>query len=259
MSRQRLTVIIPSRRQPKQEEFLTRAVASIRAQSVIDEFDVRILVGVDAGEVPEGDLASRLGLTFVESPGRYAVSANNAAARLVDSGLIAFLEDDDQWFPQYLQTALEVLPHAAFVSSTTLEHDENDALVRIFDFPVPSGWLMPLSTFRTVGEFDPAYRFHFDNEWLGRLAETGLPRVHLVESTAPIASGKFDTRPWLANVLNMGGPASRLARHPSPYPLVRRLVHSNSGIQRIANQRDLAEISAAELAALVKRFGRLPW
>lgn len=259
MSKQRLTVIIPSRRQPLQEEFLTRAAASIRAQSVIDDFDVRVVVGVDAGEVPEGDLAGRLGLTFVESPGRYAVSANNAAARLVESGLIAFLEDDDQWFPQYLQTALEVLPHAAFVSSTTLEHDESGELVRIFDFPVPSGWLMPLSTFRTVGEFDPAYRFHFDNEWLGRLAETGLPRVHLVEATAPIAVDKLWVRPGLINLMNWGGPAVRLARHPSPYPLVRRLVHSNSGVQRIESQRELADVSSAEYDALMQRYGRLPW
>ena len=260
MSKRGLSVVIPSRAQPLQTQFLERAVASIRAQTVIEAFEIRILVAVDAGEVPTSDIGARLGLTFVESLGKYAVGALNTAIRQIDSELIAFLEDDDQWHPQYLQLAAETLAHGAFVSSTQLEHDENDLILRINDFPCPSGWLMPLPTFRLVGQLDETYRFHWDNEWLGRLAESGLPRLHLVESTAPIDPFLISqSRPWLGNVLQLGGPAVRLARHPSPYPLVRRLVHSNSGMKRIASIRELNDISMAELQTLGRRFGRTPW
>ena len=260
MSKRSLSVVIPSRAQPLQAQFLERAVASIRAQTAIADFEIRVFVAVDAGEVPTSDIGERLGLTFVESPGKYAVIALNAAIRRIDSELIAFLEDDDQWFPQYLQISAETLLHGAFVSSTQLEHDENDLILRINDFPCPSGWVLPLSTFHSVGPLDESYRFHWDNEWLGRLAESGLPRLHLVECTAPVDPFLISqSRPWLGNVLQLGGPAVRLARHPSPYPLVRRLVHSNSGIKRIAANRELKAISDAENQALGQRFGRTPW
>lgn len=260
MNKQSITIIIPSRDQPLQQLFLERAVASIRAQTVIENFEVTLLVGVDAGKIPEGDLAQRLSLTFVESKGCSQAAALNAAIRLVRTDYVAFLEDDDQWFPLYLEVSMRALSMGAFVSSTQVEYDENGELLRIFDFPTPSGWIMTKSALQSVGEFNEEFRFHMDNEWLGRLCEAKIARLHLVEETAPNAI-KFahQVRPWLANVIGNSGGFTRLARHESPYPLVRRLVHSKSGMAQIETNPVFQEISRDEYARLVKRFGRVPW
>jgi hypothetical protein len=119
---------------------------------------------------------------------------------------------------------------------------------------------MNRATLMHVGPFNEAFRFHLDNEWLGRLAQAGIPRVHFIESTAPKQVDLLkQVRPWLAHALNLSGNQVRLARHNSPYPLVRRLVHSASGTAQIAANASLAEISLREQIELMTRFGRIPW
>lgn len=260
MNKRSLSVVIPSRTQPRQGEFLERAVASIRTQTVIRDFDVTLLIGVDAGWTPESDIVERLGLRPVESAGRSQAAALNAAIRRVDSDFAAFLEDDDQWYPHYLENVLKAMSVALFVSSTQLEVDEKGAVLRINDFPTPSGWFMSMETLAGVGAFNEEFRFHLDNEWLGRLFEKGISRVHLVESTAPTDPRySAQVRPWLSKVVKFSGGTTRLMRHDSPFPLVRRLVHSASGMANIEANAAQQEISRREYAALVQRFGRVPW
>lgn len=260
--RRSLSVVIPSRTQPAQVRFLERSTASIRAQTVIAEFDLRIVVGVDKGASAQLDeTARRLGLTLVESAAASQAAALNAALGAADSDLVSFLEDDDVWHPRYLQNASRALgAGAAFVSSTQLEVDEDDVVLRINDFPTPSGWLLARELLARVGPFDEGYRFHLDNEWLGRLGDTGAARIHLVESTAPVDTRHIaQVRPWLMNALTLSGGNCRLGRHELPIPLVRRLVHSGSGMARIAADPALTEISRAESERLMARFGRIPW
>ncbi|MBC8127942.1 MAG: glycosyltransferase [Gloeobacteraceae cyanobacterium ES-bin-144] len=262
MKRRSITVISPSRSQPNQAEFLERACASIRSQSVITGYDLTILVGVDEDEKSNtADLAATYEFSIAESNGKSQASALNAAIRQANTEFVAFLEDDDCWAPSYLQIAeRELASGSAFVSSTQLEYDEYGVILRINDFPTPSGWIMPMETLRAVGEFNEEYRFHLDNEWLGRLSETGFPRVHLVESTAPIESRFIgQIRPWLANAIQYSENLTTLVRHQSPIPLVSRLVHSQSGMAQISANPLLAEISANEEQALRNRFGRIPW
>ena len=119
---------------------------------------------------------------------------------------------------------------------------------------------MPLSTLRRVGEFNESFRFHLDAEWLGRLADAKLKRLHMVESTAPIELKHInDVRPTLAYLINFSVGQCRLARHQSPYPLVKRLVHSKSGMAQIETNKSLKDISEKENELLFKRFGRPPW
>jgi hypothetical protein len=119
---------------------------------------------------------------------------------------------------------------------------------------------MPVSTWTRVGEFNEQHRLHLDNEWLGRLAESGVRRVHLVEATAPVQLEIMaQVRPWLAAVMRLGGPSVRIMRHNMPVPLVQRLVHSGAGTQQIANRPEQAAESQAEIARLATRFGRVPW
>jgi hypothetical protein len=255
-----LSVVIPSRAQPAQAAFLERAVRSIRAQSASSSLAIEILVGLDQASTPPAALAVDSGLRFVESGGRSQAAALNACASRMTGEYVAFLEDDDQWHPERIAVALAALTHGDFISSTQLEFDSTGAVVRINDFPTPSGWFMPTSVWEKVGKFNEEYRFHLDNEWLGRLSESDARRIHLVEATAPVSIEVMtQVRPWLAHVLQLGGPQVQVMRHQFLVPLVQRLVHSGSGMAQIATNSENALQSRAEMSRLVQRFGRIPW
>jgi hypothetical protein len=242
--------------------FLEHAVQSAAAQQVERPVELRFFVGVDPGTEIPARLAEQQHLTFVHSDRKTQVAALNAALHAVDESwdLVGFLEDDDRWLPQYLPVAINALERFDFVSSTQLEVDEAGEAVRINDFPTPSGWLMRRSTFHQVGEISMWSKWHYDNEWLGRLAETGLRRGHLVEATAPATlMDAVQVRPWLANVLRLGGPNIQLVRHGYVLPLVRRLVHPGSGTSQVGGGALAKQESDAELHGLVDRFGRIPW
>lgn len=263
MNKRKLTVIIPSRTQPQQSLFLKSAIAAIREQTAINNFTISILIGIDKGKELHLDpeILFPFSVNIIESEEKSQAAALNAAIRCVNTEFVAFLEDDDIWFPDYLQTVESVISAGIeFVSSTQLEVDENSCLLRINDFPTPSGWFMPSKTLQMVGEFDEAYKFHLDNDWLGRLGASRASRAHLVEFTAPIdLKYVAQIRPWLSNVITLGGEMSQLCRHNSPYPLVKRLVHSGSGMAQISTNASYAEISKQECAKLISTYGRIPW
>lgn len=256
--RPRLTVIIPSRAQADQEKFLARALASIAGQSAAAQFEIHVVIGVDAGCAPRVPSVAGLTVVCAESAGSSQAAALNAALARVSAGFVAFLEDDDQWLPEYLLYAVAAIAHCDFVSSTQLEVERDGTVVRINDFPTPSGWFMRSETLAKVGAFDETYRFHLDNDWLGRLAEARARRIHLVESTAPSQRGHMNVRPWLARVVDEPGGLCRVARHGSPIPLVRRLVHAHSGTGQIVRDAQQRARSRSEFAALSRRFGRIP-
>ncbi|MCX7335342.1 MAG: hypothetical protein NTV85_27810, partial [Hyphomicrobiales bacterium] len=168
--------------------FLEHAIESANAQELDRPATIHFFVGTD----PETEIPARLAahpqVTFARGARKGQIPALNAAIGAVDDSwdLVGFLEDDDHWLPPYLGFALRALESFDFVSSTQLETDEAGEVVRINDFATPSGWLMRRATFAQVGAISPASKWHYDNEWLGRLAETGLRRAHLVEATAPV-------------------------------------------------------------------------
>jgi glycosyltransferase involved in cell wall biosynthesis len=259
----KISVVIPSRLQSRavagaERLHLACALESIAGQKSPAAPEIEVLVGIDAGAAaPPG--FERPGIRFVPSDGRSQAQALNAAAAQAGGDYIAFLEDDDEWSEQFLHVALQALGDADFVASTQLEVTERGAIVRINDFPCPSGWIMKRAVWQAVGAFDPAYRWHLDNDWLGRLAERGARRIHLVEATAPVSEGALANRPALGHALRNGGPSIALRRHASPWPLVRRLMHEGSGMARIARDAPTRAASDAELARLRERYGRIPW
>jgi len=256
-----LLVVIPSRLKhaTSGELFLEKAINSILNQRAAERIKVDIAVGVDAGaSYPQGAAVSRA--EFFASSSASQAAALNAAARGLSHDLIAILEDDDEWAPEFLDTALVALEQADFVSSTQLEVDTKGQIVCINDFPTPSGWIMRRSTWVAVGGFDETYRHHLDNEWLGRLALSDLRRIHLIEATAPLGHGHVAAmRPWLGRVLANGGPNVRLFRHAFLLPLVRRLAHSESGSAQTSKDASERATSEAEYERLTVRFGRIPW
>ena len=66
-------------------------------------------------------------------------------------------------------------------------------------------------------------------------------------------------RPWLWNVRVLSDGHCKIARHQSPYPLVKRMVHSGSGMAQIAINSEYSKISKNENKNLLMRFGREPW
>lgn len=265
-----LAVIIPSRLQralrgpAPHELFVKRAIDSVEAQPDIKAGRVTasFFVGVDPGADRPADLDGRANVSLHVSQHPSQAGALNACiAALPDSvDLVAFLEDDDRWEENYLAWALAALAQYDFVSSTQLEVDEENNIVRINDFPTPSGWIMHLRTLRAVGPFSIATRWHLDNEWLGRLAETGMRRCHMTEMTAPAALDvAHQVRPWLANVLRFGGPSVHLRRHAGLAPLVIRMVHPRSGMAQIQTNPVAFNQSRSEQEGLIQRFGRIPW
>jgi glycosyltransferase involved in cell wall biosynthesis len=257
----KLSVIIPSRLERAEGGlFLERAVASVQGQALQSPLDLELLVGVDAGAAAAPGLAARLGARLIESEGRSQAAALNAAMAAASGDYVAFLEDDDQWRPDFLPTALSVLKDFDFVSSTQLEVDPGGQILRINDFATPSGWIMRRAVLDKIGPFDGTYRFHLDNDWLGRLGRTEFRRAHLVEATAPVDyTMAQQVRPWLANMIAWARPPVTLARHGSPWPCVIRLVHPGSGMQKVAADPALLAQSNGEYERLKAAYGDVPW
>lgn len=245
-----VSVIVPTRF--TRLGFIADTLQSIREQGINHE----ILVGIDRDAVvPEG-FAERFGVAICRGAENSQAAALNAGLACARGEYVAFLEDDDRWLPEFLKTAISL--KAPFVSSTQLEVDLEGVVLRINDFPTPSGWVVKRDVFNRLGAVVGS--LHLDNYILGRVGEEGIERVHLVEATAPVQFEYADrSRPFLAAVLSEGQPRLTLYRHANPYPLVVRRVHADSGSWRAIKDPTEKYSSDVELAALVKRFGRIPW
>jgi glycosyltransferase involved in cell wall biosynthesis len=259
MSGNRLTVIIPSRTQDEQPFFLRRSVKSVRDQTAATLFEITIIIAVDKGEMLDQALRRELDVQCVESAGKSQASALNAAIRQLDGDYVAFLEDDDRWQPNYLAVVGQVLEGADFISSNQMEFDADGNILRYLDFPTPSGWFMRRTTMEQVGEFNEAYRYHLDNEWLGRLNVSGLNRVHLVDFHVPSEAQRLrDERIDIYLVLEATASRCRVLRHQFPFPLVQRYVHPNSGMAQIDQFEASKKASLQEYENLKQTFGRIP-
>jgi hypothetical protein len=261
----RLLVVVPSRlkRNGAGRLFLANAIDSIAAQRLPADLgvEIEVSIGVDPGAVVPADLKLPKAATVSHAVAPSQAEALNAAAGVFDHDALAILEDDDHWLPGHLEKSLRALHEREldFVSSTQLQVDEMGEVSSIFDFPTPSGWVMRRSVWQAVGPFDTSYRYHLDNEWLGRLAARGFRRGHLVECTAPLDPRWMVMRPWLHHVLTNGGPRSTLLRHDQPSPLVHRMVHNGSGMSAVASDATARSTSRQEYERLARTYGRIPW
>ncbi len=252
---EKLTVIIPSRTHDKQNSFLKKATDSIFKQNIIKKFDLTILVAIDKGSsLDKIGLEKKQNIRFIESDGNSQAAALNAGIQetLDKSGFVSILEDDDEWLPEFLLFAREALNNFDFVSSNQGQFNEDGKFLNIFDFPTPSGWFMPVTTLVKVGNFNETFKWHLDNEWLGRLAETKSSRLHLIESNA-------QKRPELQKLVNFSLGFSKIGNHTLSKPLIKRIIHSKSGTSQILNDKLKFKESQREYDLLFKKFGRIPW
>ncbi|MGH6941696.1 glycosyltransferase family 2 protein [Hypericibacter sp.] len=263
-----LSVLIASRLAPSTRPqangslLVEAAIQSIRAQTAATRFELRIVIGVDQGTKIPAALANQDGVRIVESDGKTQAAALNAAARHIDGEFVSFLEDDDIWDPFFLEAAFAALnlKSFGFASSNPLEISEADRPLRLKDFPTMSGWLMPRATWNAVGAFDESYRWHLDNDWLGRLNRLDIARCHLIEAGAPRdwAATQRD-RPEIAALLKHSNGKVELLRHSLTWPLVRRLLHDGSGIALINRDAGVKSESRDEYERLIRDYGCLPW
>ena len=182
-----LTVIV---RTKDRRALLREAVASIRATG----YPAEIVVVNDGGAKPEME-----GVNVINhDAARGRAEAANAGVRAAANAFIAFLDDDDLYYPEHLAT----LATAAATSTKTPYTDAVSAFVsagetrsrmRIFssDFdrdlllvdnyiPLPT-LLLRRDDFLDLGGFDPAFDLFEDWDFLIRLAQRGdfvhVPRV----------------------------------------------------------------------------------
>jgi len=267
----KISVIVPSRLQANPASgrgslYLDRALMSARRQR--GGFDLELVVGLDAGAPPLPERFSDVVVAHAVGAGQAA--AVNAAVRASSGDVLAFLEDDDMWEPWKLETQLPYLgPTFDMVTCTQrlIDAEGNHVTpidrftgkpMKFNDFATPSGWVMHRDTWERVGGMNESFRFHVDNDWLGRASEAGVKRVHLIESEAR----------WRAR-LGIIARYSVVVETEHAMPIVVRTVNPEGGMQRIARAAALpprdpgrldADQSEAEHVEMMRRFGGvIPW
>ncbi len=103
-----ISVIIPTRNRPA---FLAKAVGSVLTQTLLPQQ----LIIVDDGDYEAGTSSStcsqvsqdradeKIEIAVIPGPGRGPGAARNAGLAVASGELIAFLDDDDLWFPDKLE------------------------------------------------------------------------------------------------------------------------------------------------------------
>lgn len=251
-----ISVVIPTqfKHDPTGGFYLKTALQSLFDQ--VGDIKFQVILGIDEGDdVP--DFVRSANIEIAEASSKGLCPALNAALSKVTGDYVAILEDDDWWIEDFVTSSLSALAHFDFCSSTSLEMNADDLVVRINDFALPSSWFMRRSTLEAVGLFNEALSVHQDNFWLGKLNQLGLKRAHLIEATAPINPEYANVcRPWLANMAQF----THLGRHSSPWPLVVRALHDDSWMGAIAAGDPNRTAESQRCYDIIeKEFGHVPW
>lgn len=187
-----ISVVIRTKDRPA---LLAEAIASVRATN----YPCEIVVVNDGGATPDVE-----GVTLVQhDASRGRSEAANAGVRAASNAYIAFLDDDDLFYPEHLATLANAAKsaHAAWYTdavSAFLRPSESGAYethsrLRLFTqdydpelllldnyIPLPT-LLFQRATFLDLGGFDPAFDLFEDWDFLIRLAQRGsflhVPRV----------------------------------------------------------------------------------
>jgi len=168
-------------------KLLDEAVQSIRTGG----YPCEIVVVNDGGATPAID-----GVKLVEHErSRGRSEAMNSGVRAASSKFIAFLDDDDLYYPEHLATLADATrkPAAAWYTDAISHFVQTNTRLRLFaqDFdrelllldnfvPLPT-LLVARETFLDAGGFDPAFDLFEDWDFLIRVSQRGdfvrVPRV----------------------------------------------------------------------------------
>ncbi|MDX7952284.1 glycosyltransferase family A protein [Lichenihabitans sp. Uapishka_5] len=160
----------------------------------------------DAGPALVADLATRLPVRLLQKSNGGQSSARNHGVAQSTSSLIAFLDQDDAWYPDHLETLLA--PFAARPGDATLgwsyaDLDEGDetgtlltrqflrtrptahpkrtveACLRDDMFVLPSASLISRTAYEAVGGFDERLIGYEDDDFFIRLLDGGFDNVFI--------------------------------------------------------------------------------
>ncbi len=188
-----VSVVVRTKDRP---ELLAEALESIRAT----RYPCEVVVVNDGGARPSVD-----GVKLIDhETSRGRSEAANAGVRAATNAFVCFLDDDDRWYPEHLETlaiAARSSLHAAwytdavsaFVRRGASGRYETEKTLRLFsrDFdpallladnyiPLPT-LLIPRASLLDAGGFDPAFDLFEDWDLLIRLSQRGafvhVPRI----------------------------------------------------------------------------------
>lgn len=233
----RVSVIVPTR---DRADLLARAIESVVAQTV-SQWE---LIVVDDGSTDgTADLLkrlvgedSRIRVERLASPAG-APSARNCGARLAGAEYLAFLDDDAEWLPAYLERQLAVLdaaPDTGVVYCQLLFRDGRgqDHVIGSNEAASPEPFrallrgnsidtscaVMRRAAFHAAGEFDEALpRLQDWDLWLRLAADT---RFRFVEE--PLTRGYFTSESISTNLAGLTSACSLLAAKLSARPEITR-------------------------------------
>jgi glycosyltransferase involved in cell wall biosynthesis len=174
------------------ERFLADALDTVAAQT---HPRVETIVVDDGSPDRSAEIAAaRPGVRLLREPHRGVAAARNAGLAAARGELVAFLDQDDQWWPHKLArqaAALAARPELAIVrchmQMTLLpgvprpDWFEPEWLATPKPGYVPSTWLVRRDAFARVGEFDTSYAIACDSDWLTRAKDAGLASEMLAD------------------------------------------------------------------------------
>lgn len=242
------------------ESWLESALRSVMAQEILLRgWHLEVLVGLD-GQAPEPDDGLRrrveamtppgVGVGWVRATGPGQAAAANAAARAATGGLLACLDDDDAWDPKWLAIAADFVGRFDLVSSSQNLVDLSGRWVSVFDFAVPSTWVMRRGLWEELGGMDQGLWCHADTDFLGKVNAARGRRLHLVERGA-----RSRRAPMLEEVARR----SAIAETCDGAPLVTRSVNPGGITETIRRDRLAGRDSARVHEILRARYGHYPY
>lgn len=256
----KIGVVIPSRLALSHDGkslWLEGALLSIGAQICFEQHDWYVAVGLDEGaKYPDSVIPAALEFTYVRAPSRGQSAAVGAAAREVVShgvDVLAILEDDDRWHPAKMMMQLSRLEQAPFLScSQQMVSEDQQKILGVNDYPIPSSWVMTSEIWKRVGNFDESVRYLVDTEWLGRLNQAKVPRIHLVEN-------RDQMQTWHFQFSSCTSRHSEIVSTGLVSPLVTRTQNLAGGMCTISRDPKASAIADREQAMIIAKYGENPW
>ena len=240
--------------------WLESALRSVMAQEILLRgWRLEVLVGLD-GKAPEPDDGLRRRVGAMTPPGvrvgwlRAArpgqAAASNALARAATGEMLAFLDDDDFWDPRWLAIAADFVGRFDLMSSSQNLVDLTGRRVAVFDFAVPSTWVMRRGLWDEVGGMDEGLWCHTDTDFLGRVNAAMGRRLHFVERGA---------RAWRGPMLEEVARRSAIAETCDNAPLVTRSVNPGGITETIRRDGQAGRSSERAHEILLERYGHYPY
>jgi glycosyltransferase involved in cell wall biosynthesis len=173
------------------ERFLAEAISALRRQTL----PAAEVIAIDDGSTDgsAGLLAAVPEIRVVSQPNAGCAVARNRGVALAVHEVIAFLDQDDVWYPERLERSAAVLandPTIGFVVCATenfltpgLDVVPDWLDPRMLDVPQhgfgTTSLMLRRAVFEAVGPFDPVQVPIDDTEWLVRALDAGVRYVHL--------------------------------------------------------------------------------